>query len=217
MKVFVDLDQVLIDWSAPAAEEINKFLADHQHADLSWMNKERQERVRHIAYLVVEELGRDFVMPEDMNKRYKPDQIVQDSVLPELAYAILANHFKWWINLPWTPWGRHLWRMCKGLVPPEDLFILSAPMKKMGAGLGSIAGKNLWVLKELNAETNLILEGQKDKYAMKNHGPHLLIDDTLSTIDKWQGRGGIGYHVKSGEIPNFDVIKRIIKEGLKKS
>ena len=41
---------------------------------------------------------------------------------------------------------------------------------------------------------NLVMRSQKQKYAMRNGKPNILIDDYVKNIKEWEAKGGIGVH-----------------------
>ena len=44
---------------------------------------------------------------------------------------------------------------------------------------------------------NLIFTSQKNKYAISNNKPNILIDDMSSNIKMWEEKGGIGIHYRA--------------------
>ena len=53
-------------------------------------------------------------------------------------------------------------------------------------------------------DINLVMRSHKQKYAMANGKPNVLIDDYIKNINEWEAKGGIG-------INNTSVGKNIIE------
>lgn len=57
---------------------------------------------------------------------------------------------------------------------------------------GSIRGKKRWLADRPNVNSdNAIFDSAKEKYAVSNGKPNVLIDDSPSNIRKWEAAGGI--------------------------
>ena len=59
-----------------------------------------------------------------------------------------------------------------------------------------IKGKNRWLAKKGLATHKVIFEFDKEKYAVTNGIPNILIDDHSGNIEKWIEAGGIGIHYR---------------------
>ena len=201
--IFVDMDGVLVDWYGPATVEVNKFMANPEGYPLPWMTEKQRQDLRGLAWKVSQELGRNYILQGEIENRYRPgkpedDRDAQGSYLPVMTYTLLHNHLGWWVNLPWTHYGRALWSTCKDFAVAHlvELCILSAPMSKLGGGLGSIAGKHAWVLNHLGGHTCMILERNKQSYALAKGGrPNILIDDTPQKVESFREAGGHAAHI----------------------
>lgn len=114
--------------------------------------------------------------------------------LPEFAKAekdvkweALKTVPKFWANLDPMPDGLLLWRYIR----QYDPIILSTPSRRMET---SKPEKTEWVKKHLGRVKDILLVPREDKqkYAIMNGVPNLLIDDHSKNIQEWEAKGGIG-------------------------
>lgn len=95
-----------------------------------------------------------------------------------------------WANLEWMPGGKRLWQF----ISRYDPYILSA---FSGRDPNSKNGKLKWLAKNTNVKKgriNLVKRAAKQKYAMTDGKPNILIDDYAKNITEWESKGGIGVH-----------------------
>ena len=95
-----------------------------------------------------------------------------------------------WANLEWMPGGKRLWQF----ISRYDPYILSA---YSGRDPNSKNGKLKWLAKNTNVKKgniNLVKRADKQKYAMTDGKPNILIDDYAKNITEWESKGGIGVH-----------------------
>ena len=95
-----------------------------------------------------------------------------------------------WQNLDWMPGGRKLYQF----IARYDPYVLSA---YSGRDPSSKNGKMKWLNKHTKfskSNINLVRRAQKQKFAMTDGKPNVLIDDYLKNIKEWDAKGGIGIH-----------------------
>ena len=95
-----------------------------------------------------------------------------------------------WANLEWMPGGKRLWHF----ISRYDTYILSA---YSGRDPNSKNGKLKWLAKNTKVKKgniNLVVRSHKQKYAMTDGKPNILIDDYAKNITEWENKGGIGVH-----------------------
>ena len=95
-----------------------------------------------------------------------------------------------WANLEWMPGGKKLWQF----ISRHDPFILSAYSAR---DPNSRDGKKKWLAKYTDikrSNINLVRRADKQKYAMTDEIPNILIDDYAKNIVEWEKKGGIGIH-----------------------
>ena len=76
-------------------------------------------------------------------------------------------------------------------------------------------GKLAWLKKNARltqkSRIHLVLRADKQKFAMTNNKPNLLIDDYIKNINEWESRGGIGVHHTSPS----NTIAELKRQGFK--
>jgi 5'(3')-deoxyribonucleotidase len=95
-----------------------------------------------------------------------------------------------WANLEWMPGSKRLYQFIAKYNP----YVLSA---YSGRDPASKNGKMKWLSKNTDfkkSNINLVMRSQKQKYAMRNGKPNILIDDYIKNIKEWEAKGGIGVH-----------------------
>lgn len=111
----------------------------------------------------------------------------------ENRWQELSKVPKFWANLEPMPDGMMLWRYIR----PHNPYILSTPSHRMPT---SKPEKMEWIRKHLgNVEkVFLVPRKEKQKFAMTNGKPNVLIDDFIKNIKEWESQGGIGIrHINS--------------------
>ena len=102
----------------------------------------------------------------------------------------IKNTKNFWANLDWMPSAKRLY----SFIAKYDLHILSAASER---DANSRPGKLKWLSKNTKikrSNTNLVKRADKQKYAMTDGKPNVLIDDYLKNITQWEAKGGIGVH-----------------------
>jgi 5'(3')-deoxyribonucleotidase len=95
-----------------------------------------------------------------------------------------------WANLEWMPGSRKLYQFIK----KYDPYVLSAYSAR---DPNSQMGKKKWLKKNTEfkkSRINLVKREQKQKYAITDGKPNVLIDDYIKNINEWESKGGIGIH-----------------------
>jgi uncharacterized protein YbaR (Trm112 family) len=88
------------------------------------------------------------------------------------------------------PGAKRLWNF----ISKYDTEILSAYSNRDGT---SRTGKLKWLSKNTKikrGKINLVMRSDKQKYAMTDGKPNVLIDDYIKNIKEWEAKGGIGVH-----------------------
>ena len=96
-----------------------------------------------------------------------------------------------WANLKWMPGAQRMWTF----INRYDAHILSAYSTK---DPNSRKGKLAWLKSNARltkkSRIHLVLRADKQRFAMINGKPNLLIDDYIKNIHEWEAKGGIGVH-----------------------
>ena len=120
-------------------------------------------------------IGRDYIQSEDIDN---------NKTVRRYMYRELENHADFWKDLPWMPGGKELW----DYIAPYNPHILTAPM-----GYGSEIGKQEWIDKNLNPPPpeKVFMSHEKYRWAVRDGGPNILIDDFSKNTIPWTEAGGI--------------------------
>ena len=110
-----------------------------------------------------------------------------------------------WENLEWMPGAKALYKK----IMKYDAHILSAYSTK---DANSRKGKMKWLKDKARltqkSRIHLVLREQKQKFAMTNGKPNLLIDDYIKNVNEWKSVGGIGIHHTSPTV-TMGELKRL--------
>jgi 5'(3')-deoxyribonucleotidase len=111
----------------------------------------------------------------------------------EHRWEAMSKVPKFWANLEPMPDAMTLWRFIR----PHNPYILSTPSHRMPT---SKPEKMEWIRKHLGNVEKVFLVPRKEKqrFAMTDGKPNLLIDDYIKNIKEWEAQGGIGIrHINS--------------------
>jgi hypothetical protein len=104
-------------------------------------------------------------------------------------WKTISNTKGFWENLDWMTGGKKLYQF----IIKYDAHILSAYSSKDPS---SITGKRKWLRKNApkfkTSQIHIVKREQKQKYAVTDGKPNVLIDDHLKNIQEWERAGGIG-------------------------
>ena len=181
-QVYCDMDGVLVDFENAAVNKINEALKDLSHP------------LVHLAEIVIQELGRDYITLADLKKgRHLSSSIA----VRNLMQPLLEDDEEWWANLPFLEEGKKIWNVISKFNP--EPIILTSPMDQNGKK-GSIEGKKRWIKTnlELNTNVEVIFSHDKYEYAIKDGTAAVLIDDYEKNVRLFKEHGGeIAHHKNS--------------------
>jgi len=147
----------------------------------------------------------------DKEKREQSIKAMQEEG-PEFVYEFFAT-------LPELPNGMKLVSWIKANKIPCT--VLSAPLrsspedKEKRITKASIEGKKIWLSQ--HNPMPAIFDGMKEKYAMTNGHPNVLIDDHKKYISSWEAKGGIGIlHREHSTEQTLARLKQIYRQYLNK-
>ena len=104
-------------------------------------------------------------------------------------WSAITGKKDFWATLDWMPGSQRMWK----LINKYNANILSAYSNR---DANSRKGKKQWLSKNAKptGKTHLVLRADKQKYAMTDGKPNILIDDYIKNIKEWEAAGGIGIH-----------------------
>lgn len=183
MRIFLDLDGVLVNFEKGYIERVNEIEPD-------WFDK--------IGY----KGGPFFKEMEKLIKAYYEKMSVNEKELSKAKFRASAKFWsfingdaKWWLDLEWMPGGRELFDYCLTLRKENiisELNVLSSP--SISDRETVINAKKDWLKKHgiFSSFDQVIIDSDKSAYC-KGSGD-ILIDDTLKKINSWNDKGGYAIH-----------------------
>jgi uncharacterized protein YbaR (Trm112 family) len=105
-------------------------------------------------------------------------------------WEAIKNTKDFWANLDWMPGAKRLY----SFIQKYDTNILSAASDRDS---NSRPGKLKWLSKNTKIKRgniNIVKRADKQKYAITDGKPNILIDDYKKNIVEWESKGGIGVH-----------------------
>ena len=182
MRMFCDMDGVLVNWSKGAAQRISS-------------DKEIMSRLDKIKFKVDWDNFSGYDVEEGLAKYNMEVRGMNAKKAKRTAKGRFWKPFQgdsdWWANLEWMPDGKKLWGYLLSLKETgkiNELNILTSPASDPACPVG----KNQWLERHGLASQvdNIYIDTNKSQYAT---GPDdVLIDDTLKKIKGWRDAGGTG-------------------------
>ena len=105
-------------------------------------------------------------------------------------WEAIKNTKDFWVNLKWMPGAKRLY----SFISKYDHHILSAASSR---DVNVRLGKLKWLSKNTKikrSNINIVKRIDKQKFAMTDGEPNVLIDDYKKNIVEWESNGGIGVH-----------------------
>jgi hypothetical protein len=117
-----------------------------------------------------------------------------------------VNVFKLFADAPKFMGADHLMKIAHHF--SKNVVLLTSPLQNNVKD--SIRGKKVWLSEHMpDYLTKTIYEHDKQKYAVSNGVPNILIDDSGRNISAWSAAGGIAIKYKADEDSLTDVINTL--------
>jgi len=202
MKIYCDMDGVLVDFEGSMMRYINDIL------DGGLPSEKRGRAFFWALSQIKKELGESWRLKsvDDLkNKSVRKLMLVLIMMNPGNVFAGMA---------PYDDYGR-LWGYINSFT--GEVNILSAPINGYKtAPMTAAEGKELWVTQHLTpqpANVFIVPAKRKKEYATSEDGsPNILIDDRVDTIESWNAAGGIGIlHEPNNSRKTIEQLGRLLK------
>ncbi len=151
-----------------------------------------------------EAIARKIVKENVKWSKIHPKQAYEEVL--KLIRSILDNNTEHWANLKPMADAKELW----AYISRYDVKILSHPWDKK-----CIEGKKIWIEDNLTPTPSkedifLPLEGKKERWAVTDGRPNVLIDDFEQYLKPWREAGGIAIHHTSAKstIKALEALKK---------
>ena len=118
-------------------------------------------------------------------------------------WKALSKHPRFFRDLEWMPDGKELWNYIKQYNP----IILTAPVRKSTMPKCE-EDKIFWVRKHLGTDVEVIVDGNKSKYAS---GGDILIDDRQKNIIQWKTADGVGI-LHTSAVATIQKLQQLLQE-----
>ena len=186
MKIFIDMDGVLVDFQKGASDFINGALESGQDYGSKSLGKLLQlDAQGNVPDITPEYLSYLLQLKDSKSPRTKVEKAVSNAVFS----ATGVGGSNWWANLPQADGARELIDTCIAMVGIQNVYIMTAPTDD-----ASIDGKIIWINKnfpQIDDVTNMFVSHEKGDYVSSNNpGKCILIDDRIKYTTQWQEAGG---------------------------
>ena len=187
MKVFFDMDGVLVDFAGGAADAI---MAAYDAGDTTskgirrMLNYEGDDIELPIT---AEYLERITAIKDAKGERTRWMKRVNDAVFSIVG----GGGHSYWASLPSLPGFQQMIEHAQDLVGVENVYVCTAPVKDKTGGCES--GKRQWIQDNTTIPANQVYVTE-DKPSVIGDFPGetcILIDDRIKYVNAWQSGGGI--------------------------
>lgn len=198
-QIFCDMDGVLVHFEEAVVGLVNNIL---DTGEIPGVPSTKGHRKR--LYWLQNELGEDWRATKRSDLDLKPVRNLMFSAIGQNPGPIFAS------MPPWPDALNLLWPYITST--GHTVNILSAPIRaREGAPSTTEEGKIAWIEKWLRpAPSDIIITPavSKVEYATAGGVPNILIDDKASTVDAWNGAGGIGIlHIPGGSSTTVNMLE----------
>jgi len=192
MKVFFDMDGVLVDFAGGVVDVLQQVLADGDTSRKQFrrlVNYEGPDRQEPITAEFLEQIT---AIKDAKGERTKWMKRINDAV-----FAVVGSGgHSYWASLPSLPGFQQMIEHAQELVGVENVYVCTAPVQDKTGGCES--GKRQWIADNTSIPANQVYVTE-DKPSVLNDFPGetcILIDDRIKYCNAWTSGGGIAIRHK---------------------
>ena len=186
IKIFFDMDGVLVDFAGGAADALQQALDSGDTSRrqfrrlINYDGPDREEPI------TAEYLETITTIKDAKGERTKWMKRVNDAVF---AIVGTGGH-PYWSTLPSLPGFDQMITAAQDLVGVENVFVCTAPVKDKDGGCES--GKRDWIAKNTSIPANQVYVTEDKPSVLRDFPGELciLVDDRIKYVNAWQQGGG---------------------------
>ena len=187
MKVFFDMDGVLVDFAGGAADAI---AAQLEAGDMS--SKAIRRLVNYDGPDKELPITPEYIETITSIKDAKRERTQWMKRVGQAVFAVVgAGGHPYWSSLPSLPGFQQMIEYAQGLVGVENVYVCTAPVRDKTGGCES--GKRKWIADNTSIPASQVYVTE-DKAGVLNNFPNetcILIDDRTKYCDAWRSGGGL--------------------------
>lgn len=187
MKVFFDMDGVLVDFAGGGADAIQQAL---EAGDTS--RKQFRRLINYDGPDRVEPITAEFLETMTTIKDSKGERTKWMKRVSDALFSIVGSGgHPYWSTLPSLPGYQQMITFAQELVGVENVWVCTAPVKDKDGGCES--GKRTWIAQNTTIPANQVYVTE-DKPSVLQDFPGekcILIDDRIKYCEAWTNGGGI--------------------------
>lgn len=193
MKIFFDMDGVLVDFAGGAAEAI---MAKYEEADLT--HKKTRRLIQYDGPDKELPITGDFIETSTAVKDSGGKQTQWQKRVSDMMFSIVGSGgHEYWANLPSLPGFADMITFAQELVGVENVYVCTAPVQDKTGGCES--GKRAWIASNTTIPPEQVFVTEDKPSVMSNFPDEtcVLIDDRQKYVDAWTAAGGTCVHHRS--------------------
>jgi len=187
IKIFFDMDGVLVDFATGVANVLGDVIANGDESRRQFRRLHNYEGPDKELPITAEYIERITTIKDAKGERTKWMKRVSDAVF---AVVGTGGH-EYWASLPSLPGFQAMITHAQDLVGTENVYVCTAPVEDKTGGCES--GKREWIQTNTTIPADQVYVTQ-DKPSVLRNFPNdtcILVDDRKKYVDAWQNGGGV--------------------------